>query len=50
MRSVVNLAVIIVFGVILADLVTNVNGTKALLNGTISLWQTGVNGMLGKTS
>jgi hypothetical protein len=50
MRSIMNLAVIIVIGVIIADLVTNVQGTKALLNGTIGIWQTGVNGMLGKTS
>ena len=50
MRSVMNLAVIIAVGVIIADLVSNAAGTKTLLNGTIGLWQTGVNGMLGKTS
>ena len=50
MRGIMNLAVIIAGGVILADLVSNAQGTKSLLNGTISLWQTGVNGMLGKTS
>jgi hypothetical protein len=45
-----NLAVIIVFGVILADMVKNSNGTNALFKGTATLWQTGINGMLGSTS
>lgn len=45
-----NLAVIIVFGVILADMVKNSTGTNALFKGTATLWQTGINGMLGSTS
>jgi len=50
MRSVLNLAVIIVVGVIIADLVASghSSGTAALLNGTASAWRIGVNGMLGK--
>lgn len=47
---VMNLAVIIAVGVILADLVANVGGTNALFSGTANLWKIGVNGMLGKTS
>lgn len=47
---VMNLAVIIAVGVILADLVANVGGTNALFTGTANLWKIGVNGMLGKTS
>lgn len=47
---IMNLAVIIAVGVILADLVANVGGTNALFTGTANLWKIGVNGMLGKTS
>lgn len=50
MRGIMNIAVIIAVGVIIADLVTNAEGTRHLINGSISLWQTGVNGMLGTTS
>ena len=47
---VVNLFVIMAIGVMLADLVANVNGTNALFGGMSNLWRIGVNGMLGKTS
>jgi hypothetical protein len=50
MRSIVNLFVIIVIGVILADLVVHVSGTNTLLSGMGNLWATGVNGMLGNTT
>lgn len=47
---VLNLFVIIAAGVIIADLVANKDGTKALFDGTGNLWKIGVNGMLGKPS
>jgi len=47
---IVNLAVIIAIGVIIADMVANANGTAALFNGMGGIWKIGVNGMLGKTS
>jgi hypothetical protein len=45
-----NIALVIVFGVILADMVKNASGTNAIFKGTATLWQTGINGMLGSTS
>lgn len=45
-----NLLVLIVIGVILADMLKNWQGTNALLGTTAGIWTTGVNGMLGKTS
>ena len=47
---VINLFVIIAFGVIIADLVANGSGTTGLLNGMSNFWKIGVNGMLGKPS
>lgn len=45
-----NLFVLIVIGVILADMLKNWQGTNALLGTTAGFWKTGVNGMLGVTS
>ena len=50
MRGVLNLAVIVAGGVMLADLVIHAQGTTALFNGLGGLWKTSVNGMLGQTS
>lgn len=50
MSGVVNLLVIVAIGVILADMIKNFNGTKALFQGVSGMWTTSVNGMLGKTS
>lgn len=50
MRGVLNLAVIVAGGVMLADLVIHSQGTTALFNGLGGLWKTSVNGMLGQTS
>lgn len=50
MRGVLNLAVIVAGGVMLADLVIHDRGTTALFNGLGGLWKTSVNGMLGQTS
>lgn len=48
--QIMNLFVIMAVGVIIADMVAHSSGTSALFGGTASLWQTGVNGMLGQTS
>jgi len=45
-----NIVVLIVIGVIIADLLRNIQGTNAILKGFTSFWQTGVNGMLGQTT
>lgn len=50
MRGILNLAVVIVGGVMLADLVANSTGTKSLFDGIGSLWQMSINGLLGKSS
>lgn len=50
MRGVLNLAVVIVGGVMLADLVANAAGTTALFNGVGGLWKVSINGLLGKPS
>lgn len=50
MRGILNLAVVIVGGVMLADLVANSQGTQTLFNGIGSLWTTSINGLLGKSS
>lgn len=46
----VNLIVLILVGVILADMIAHADGTKALFKGMSDLWTIGVNGMLGKQS
>jgi hypothetical protein len=50
MRGILNLAVVIVGGVMLADLVANAEGTTALFNGVGGLWKISINGLLGKPS
>lgn len=50
MRGILNLAVVIVGGVMLADLVANAAGTTALFNGVGGLWKVSINGLLGKAS
>lgn len=50
MRGILNLAVVIVGGVMLADLVANNTGTTALFNGIGGLWSMSINGLLGKSS
>lgn len=45
-----NVLVIIVGGVMLADLVTHPQGTSTIINGLQGWWGTSVNGLLGKTS
>jgi hypothetical protein len=50
MGNVINLLIILAFGVILAELVTKAQGTQTLINGIAGMWQTSVNGMLGNTT
>lgn len=49
MRGVLNLAVIVAGGVMLADVLIHPAGTKSLFDGLGGLWKTSVNGMLGQT-
>lgn len=50
MRGILNLATVIVGGVMLADLVANSAGTAVLFDGVGKLWSTSINGLLGKSS
>lgn len=46
----INLAMLIVIGVILANMIANANGTSSFFNGLGGLWGTSINGLLGKPS
>lgn len=46
----ITLLVIIVFGVMLADMIANVGGTNAFFSGVGGLWATSTNALLGKTT
>ena len=48
--GIMNLLVLIVIGVIIADMLSKWQGTNAILGTTAGIWTTGVNGMLCKTS
>ncbi len=48
--QVINLFVIIVGGIMLANLIANPAGTKAFFNGVGGIWKVSVNGLLGKPS
>jgi hypothetical protein len=48
--NVANLAMLIVIGVILANMIANASGTTAFFNGLGNLWGKSINGLLGKTS
>ena len=50
MRQFVNVVVLIVLGIMLADLIAHPKGTSAFFNGVGGLWSTSTNGLLGKTS
>lgn len=45
-----NVAVLIVIGVIIANMIKNAGGTKAFFGGLGSLWGRSINGLLGKPS
>lgn len=45
-----NLAALVLIGVILALMIKNAAGTKAFFNGLGGLWGKSINGILGKTS
>lgn len=40
----------VIFGVIIADLVHNANGTRTLANAGVNVEKVSVNGLLGKSS
>jgi hypothetical protein len=46
-RAVVSIAVLVVAGAILADLVAHPKGTKSLIDGLTSLWESAVRGASG---
>jgi hypothetical protein len=48
MAKILNVVVIIVAGVMLADLVANPNGTGTIINGVTNLWSTSTSALLGK--
>lgn len=48
--SVLALAGLIVVGIIIADLATHQEGTKAIANGFVSIEKPTINGLLGSTS
>lgn len=48
--KIAGIAVLVLAGAMLADLVANPAGTKTLIDGIGGLWKTSVNGVLGKSS
>lgn len=48
MERILNIAVLVVLGVMLANALANPKGTKAIFDGIGNLWSTSVNGLLGK--
>ena len=48
--GIMNLLVLIVIGVIIADMLSKWQGTNSILQTTAGIWTTGVNGMLGQTT
>lgn len=46
----IQLAVLIVIGVIIANMIANAQGTKTFFNGLGGLWGMSINGLLGKPS
>lgn len=46
----IQIAVLIVIGVIIANMVKNANGTKAFFGGLGNLWGRSINGLLGKST
>jgi hypothetical protein len=46
----IQLGVLIIIGVILANMIAHANGTKTFFNGLGGLWGMSINGLLGKPS
>lgn len=46
----IQLAVFVVIGVILANMIAHAKGTQTFFNGLGDLWGRSINGMLGKTT
>lgn len=49
-NRIADIAVLVVAGVIIANLVQPGRQTGTLVNGVTGLWQTSINGLLGKTA
>lgn len=47
-QKIAGIAILIVIGVIVADLVTHPQGTGTLVNGIASIWRTGIQGAAGQ--
>ena len=47
MRALVSIAVLVIAGAIIADLVAHPTGTQGIVNGLTSLWSTAVKGASG---
>lgn len=50
MHDFLALATLIVIGTMLANVIANPAGTKVVFDGLSSLWKTGINGLLAKSS
>ena len=46
--QIINLGVVIIIGVILANMIKNWKGTRAFFGGLGNLWGMSINGLLGK--
>lgn len=46
---IINLAVIVLLGAMLANAIAHPAGTKAVFDGLGGIWKTSINGVLGKT-
>jgi hypothetical protein len=47
-QKIVGVLVLIVIGVIIADLVTHPQGTGTVINGISNIWRTGIQGASGQ--
>jgi hypothetical protein len=47
-QKIAGIAILIVIGVIIADLVTHPQGTGVIVNGIASIWRTGLQGAGGQ--
>lgn len=50
MSGILNIAILVVIGVMLANAIANPKGTKAIFDGIGAFWSTSINGLLGKAS
>lgn len=50
LNQLIQLAVLVVMGVIFANMIHNAKGTSAFFNGLGGLWGDAINGLLGKSN